>query len=103
MRVGGYGEIENIRKAIQKDDKRMERKSSSGSGEGASVRGDSVEISSEGKQRAVAGRASRKLADLPEVRQSKIAQVRAEMADGTLTSEANVKAGIRKMVAALLS
>lgn len=95
MRVGGLGEFESLRKVVQKDEKKSQPSQSANRAERA-VRQDEIELSP-------SARAFGKLKQIPDVRQERLAEIRAKMEEGTLVTPERVKDGIRSMLEDMLS
>ena len=96
MKIGGLGEFEGVRKALQKEEsvKNKPAAPSSSTG-GAPVREDEVRISSQAK---VLG----KLRKIPDVRQEEIKRILAKQDNGTLMTPEAIKESVAKMIDSLL-
>lgn len=104
MKLQGYGEFQQLRKASQKDDahlkeaaERAERaeRAEADEAEGG-ILADAVTISPEARRKGKMRMAS-------EFRQEKVADVKSRLEDGTLVTPESLKSGTRKMLSGLLS
>ncbi len=96
MKIGGYGEFENIQKTTRKDSSsRLTSTESETSSNSSAERSDAVQISSQAK---VMG----KLQQVSDVRQEKIQAVMEKIESGELMTEDAVKEGISGMLESLL-
>jgi anti-sigma28 factor (negative regulator of flagellin synthesis) len=92
MKVGGFGELENLRKSQnQKDTARTSRRSGRPDGGGQSRKTDAVELS--GPARLMG-----KLSQVPEIRAERVEAIKGELERGEYLTEEKVKDGIRKML-----
>lgn len=95
MKIGGFGELESIRKTLQKDagvsqsiqEEQAERSSAS--------QADAVEISDQAK---VLG----KLSKTSDVRSEELSRVKEKLDDGTLVTDESVREGVSKLLGNLL-
>lgn len=91
MRIGGHGELENLRKSLMRDDPAQAKKPGAEDPRGKAARSDEVELSSESR---ILGR----MKQVPEVRQERIESIRKEIARGEYLTPERVESGIRKML-----
>ncbi len=97
MKISGYGEFQQMRKASQKDDAQL--KETADKNEELQENQDSsdaVSISPEARRRG-------KLRMASDYRQDKVADVKARLAAGTLVSDESLKSGMRKMLGSMFS
>ncbi len=106
MKIGGFGELENLRKAIQKDDKAAEKKEApakSAGGTSSVARGDdAAEISPEARKMAQKKRMLYKLDKVPDIRRAKLERIIREINDGRLMTPEVVKESIAEMVKGII-
>lgn len=96
MRVGGYGELENIRKLMQKEEgKHRSTPSPVTSSYAAATNSDAVEISEQAKMLG-------KLRQIPDLRQEKIEEVLEELNHGTLMTPEAVKESVARLLEGIL-
>lgn len=91
MKVGGFGELENIRKAIHQEESRRPAAANAGTGEPDATRGDAVQIS---QQARLLG----KLRQIPEIRQDEIDRIMQKIKDGTLLTPEAVRMGVANLL-----
>jgi flagellar biosynthesis anti-sigma factor FlgM len=92
MRIGGAGELENLRKSLARDEAAQSgRKAGPEKLAGRPTPEDGVEVSSQAKMLG-------KLQQVPEVRQERIEAIKQEIAEGRYLTPERVKSGIRKML-----
>lgn len=97
MKVGGLGEFESIRKAMQREEaKKSPADAASGRADAASRADDAVQISGTAK-------ALGKLRQIPDVRQAEIDRVLKKMENGSLMTPEAVKESVARMLENLLS
>ena len=98
MRISGYGEFQQMRKLVQKDEAQTGRdKAGNDSHEAANAASgdnDAVQISSLARQKA-------KLKAASDFREAKVADVREKMQDGTLVTPESLRRGTSKMLDSL--
>ena len=98
MKISGYGEFQQMRKAAQKDDAHLreaaEKTEQQENAEAA--KGVSVSISPEARRKG-------KLRMASDYREAKVADVRTRMEEGTLVTEESLRSGTRKMLNGLFS
>ena len=98
MKIQGYGEFQQLRKASQKDD--ANRRDAADRPEGGEAEGgilsDAVSISPESRRRG-------KLRMASDFRQEKVADVKARLEEGALVTPEALKSGTSKMLSSLLS
>ena len=94
MKVGGLGELEPIRKAIQKDEPGNAPPPEGAEGESVS-RQDAVQISEKAKLLG-------KLQHLPDVRRAEIEKTLAKLRDGTLMTPEAVKESVARLLENLM-
>lgn len=103
MKIGGYGELESVRKTVQKDDRGKKAPGAPPAAGDASVsRDDTVSISSEAKTRAEAARLAGRIEQIPDLRRDKIEEALREINDGTLMTPENVKESIARMMKGMI-
>jgi len=90
MRINGFGELENIHKALRKDAPALKTGKSSVAG-ASPEGGDEVAISLQAKLMA-------RLRQMPEVRAEEIRRVLTKIQDGTLTNSEALDSAIEKML-----
>ena len=95
MKIGGLGDFESIRKASQKDESRNTASARMQSSASSESRSDAVQISPKAKMLGM-------LTQIPELREDKIAEIRAKLEDGTLMTEESVREGITNMLESML-
>ncbi len=99
MKIYGYGEFQQMRKATQKDDAQVREnaeKSEQATEHAEASQGVSVSISAEARRKG-------KLRMASDYREAKVADVKARMESGTLVNEESLKSGTRKMLNSLFS
>lgn len=96
MRVSGYGEFQQMRKLVQKEDVLEKEKSGENRETRAAAEGDAVQISS-------AARSKAKLRQASDFREEKVRGVREKMESGTLVTDESLRSGTRKMLDSLIS
>ncbi len=91
MKISGYGEFQQMRKMVQKDDQTL--KENAERAEQAEAQGDSdaVSISPEARRRI-------KLRQAPDLREAKVADVKARLEAGTLVTDESLHSGTKKML-----
>ena len=96
MKIGGYGEFQQLRRLSHKDkdEAHLKEKETLERAEQNGKAGDSVLISPETRRKA-------KLRQASDFRQEKVAEVRAKMEDGSLTNAESLRSGARKMLDSL--
>ncbi len=98
MKISGYGEFQQMRKAAQKDDAHLreaaEKTEQQENAEAA--KGVSVSISPEARRKG-------KLRMASDYREAKVADVKSRLEDGSLVNDESLKSGTRKMLNSLLS
>ena len=101
MRISGYGEFQQLRKLIQKDEAAQDREKN-GDGGAAEAQGpaggdsDAVHISSAAKQKA-------RLRAASDYRETKVAEVREKLEAGTLVTPESLRGGAAKMLDSLVA
>ena len=98
MKINGYGEFNQLRRLVQKDDEKTSGKAAkkaAAESQTAPENGDAVQISPEARMRG-------KLRSMPEVREAVVARVKAKMDAGTLVTDESIRSGSRKMLESLL-
>ena len=100
MKINGYGEFNQLRRLVQKDEEKNSGKgaknaSASAEAPAAPEKGDAVQISPEARMRG-------KLRLIPEVREAAVARVKSKMDSGTLVTDESLRSGSRKMLESLL-
>lgn len=98
MRVSGYGEFQQMRKLIQKDDAQEKNKKGSGGASDVASAGDSDAVQISG-----AARRKNKLRQASEFRDAKVSDVRERMEAGTLVTPESLHRGTSKMLDSLAS
>ena len=99
MRLQGYGEFQQMRKMVQKDDSSIKEKAEREEKEAAASSGsssDSVLISPETKRKM-------KLRQASDFREAKVADVKARLEAGTLVTPESLRSGTGKMLDSLAS
>ena len=96
MKISGYGEFQQMRKASQKDDAQLKETAEKAEETAASEASDAVSISPEARRKG-------KLRMASDYRQAKVADVKARMDAGTLVTPESLKSGTRKMLDGLYS
>ena len=91
MRIHGFGEFENIQKAVRKDGAKKLQSSSAEAGAQKAGGSDAVAISPQARLLA-------KIRQLPEVRQEEVRKALAKLEDGTLTSPEAVQQSVQEML-----
>ncbi len=94
MKISGYGEFQQMRKASQKDDAHL--KETAERAEAESESSDAVSISPEARRKG-------KLRMASDYRETRVADVKARLEAGTLVTDESLKSGTRKMLGALFS
>ncbi|MCC8108554.1 MAG: flagellar biosynthesis anti-sigma factor FlgM [Planctomycetes bacterium] len=94
MKISGYGEFQQMRKASQKDDAHL--KETAERAEADSESADAVTISPEARRKG-------KLRMASDYRESRVADVKARLEAGTLVTDESLKSGTRKMLGALFA
>ena len=98
MKIQGYGEFQQLRKASQKDDAKLREsvdRTEADEAEGG-VFSDAVSISPESRRRG-------KLRMASDFRQERVADVKARLEEGVLVTPEALKSGTSKMLSSLLS
>ncbi len=95
MKISGYGEFQQMRKASQKDDAQL-KENADRNEELQENSSDAVSISPEARRKG-------KLRMASDYRQDKVADVKARLAAGTLVNDETLKAGMRKMLGSMFS
>ncbi|MDR1745433.1 MAG: flagellar biosynthesis anti-sigma factor FlgM [Planctomycetota bacterium] len=98
MKISGYGEFQQMRKAAQKDDAHLRETAEKAEQQenAEAAKGVSVSISAEARRKG-------KLRMASDYREAKVADVRARLEDGSLVNEESLKSGTRKMLDSLFS
>lgn len=97
MKISGYGDFQQMRKASQKDDAQLKEKENAERAEHEGLdTADAVSISPEARRRG-------KLRMASDYRQEKVADVKARMENGTLVNPESLRSGARKMLEGLFS
>ena len=95
MKINGYGEFNQMRRLVQKDEEKTSgrdaKKAPVETPPAKSENGDAVQISQESRMRG-------KLRLIPEAREAVIARVQAKMDAGTLVTDESLRSGGRKML-----
>ncbi len=94
MKITGYGEFQQMRKTVQKDDAHL--KENAEKAEQNEEFSDAVSISPEARRKG-------KLRMASDFREAKVADVRARMDAGTLVTADALRAGTRKMLEGMFS
>lgn len=95
MKIQGYGEFQQMRKASQKDEAQLKERAEAEDAEGG-ILSDAVSISPEARLKG-------KLRMASDYRQDKVADVKARLEQGTLVTADSLKSGASKMLGGLLS
>lgn len=99
MRISGYGEFQQMRKLVQKDEAQNGKdKAGNDNHESAGIAAgdsDAVQISAAARQKA-------KLRGASDFREAKVADVREKMLAGTLVTPESLKRGTSKMLDSLI-
>lgn len=99
MKVGGFGELENIRKAIQKEEpKPPARKETSTASESGASRDDAALVSNQARDLLLRDRMNAKLKQLPDIREDKVKEVLSRLNSGELMTPNAVKDSIARML-----
>ncbi|MHC4870947.1 MAG: flagellar biosynthesis anti-sigma factor FlgM [Planctomycetota bacterium] len=93
MKIGGFGELENLRRSISRDNSSKVNKSAEGDS-AKSGSSDEVQLSDQAK---VLG----KLNKTPDVRQEKINEIKEQVESGEYLTQDKVASGIRGMLGGL--
>ncbi|MDR1613804.1 MAG: flagellar biosynthesis anti-sigma factor FlgM [Planctomycetota bacterium] len=96
MRVSGYGEFQQMRKLVQKEDALEKDKSGEGRAARAASAGDAVQISD-------AARSKARLRQASDYREARVRNVREKLESGTLVTPESLRGGTRKMLDALVA
>jgi len=99
MKISGYGEFQQMRKAAQKDDAHLRENAEKTEQTSENAEGSkavSVTISAEARRKG-------KLRMASDYREAKVADVKSRLEAGTLVTEESLKSGTRKMLGGLLS
>lgn len=98
MKLQGYGEFQQLRKASQKDDAHLRETAERAEADEAEggILADAVTISPEARRRG-------KLRMASDFRQEKVADVKSRLENGTLVTPESLKSGTSKMLSGLLS
>lgn len=94
MKIGGFGELENLRRSISRDNSSRVNKPAKEGDSAKSENTDAVQLSNQAK---VLG----KLNNTPEIRQEKVASIKEQIAAGEYLTEDKVASGIRGMLGGL--
>jgi len=94
MKIGGLGEFENIRKAVQKDDPPKAKPSPTAPRDAVS-REDAVEISGSARMLGT-------LKKIPDVRQEEIDRVLTKLNNGTLMTPEAVRESVARLIENLM-
>lgn len=98
MKISGYGEFQQLRKSLQKDDAELrenaERAEKAEEAEGS--KSYAVSISPEARRKG-------KLRMASDFRADKVADVKARLEAGTLVTNESLKSGTQKMITNLIS
>ncbi|MCD8138681.1 MAG: flagellar biosynthesis anti-sigma factor FlgM [Planctomycetaceae bacterium] len=95
MRIQGYGEFQQMRKASQKDDAQL-KEAAERSEDVENSTSDAVTISPEARRKG-------KLRMASDFREAKVADVKARLEAGTLVTPESLASGTRKMLEGLVS
>ena len=98
MRISGYGEFQQMRKLVQKDEAQLGKDKAGHNNDAASLAagdGDAVQISAEARQKA-------KLRAVSDLREARVADVRDKMISGTLVTPESLRRGTSKMLDSLI-
>lgn len=99
MKIGGFGELENVRKAIQKDEPpKALKKDSSTTSEATGGRDDAASVSNRARDLFLRDRMNAKLKQLPDIRADKVKEVLARMNAGEIMTPEAVKESIARML-----
>lgn len=100
MKVSGYGEFQQLRKLVQKDEQQQGKdKAANNDNESLGLSGsdsDAVQISPTARRKARIRAAS-------DFREAKVAEVREKLESGTLLDPESVRGGVSKMLNSLVS
>ena len=96
MRISGYGEFQQMRKLVQKEDEAPAKDKAEKEEREVGTSSDSVLISPETRRKA-------KLRQASDFREAKVADVKARLEAGTLVTPESLKSGTRKMLDGLFS
>ncbi len=96
MKISGYGEFQQMRKMVQKDDQQLKENAEKAEQNEAYGDNDAVSISPEARRRG-------KLRLASDYRQAKVADVKAKMEAGTLVTPESLRSGTKKMLDGLVS
>ncbi len=99
MKIYGYGEFQQMRKATQKDDAQLREnaeKSEQATENAEGSKAVSVSISAEARRKG-------KLRMASDYREAKVTDVKARLEAGTLVNEESLKSGTRRMLNSLFS
>lgn len=92
MKVGGFGELENLRRSAQREDTRASRQSPTpAEPQGQGAKTDEVQVSGE-------ARVMGKLSQVPDVRRQKVEAIKQEVAEGRHVTRERLHNGIRKLL-----
>ncbi len=98
MKISGYGEFQQMRKAAQKDDATLretaEKAEQADNAEASS--GVSVSISAEARRKG-------KLRMASDYREAKVADVKSRLEEGSLVTDESLKSGTRKLLKSLFT
>ena len=96
MKISGYGEFQQMRKLVQKDDQTIKENAERAEQTAEESSSDAVRISPEARRKA-------KLRQASDFRQAKVDDVRARLEAGTLVNPDSLKSGTKKMLDSLFS
>ena len=94
MKIGGFGELENLRKAASREDSGTSKRAGAKESSSASTRSDEVELSGE-------ARVMGKLSQVPDIREQKLEAIRSQVDKGEYVTRERLYNGIRKMLSDL--
>ncbi len=97
MRISGYGEFQQMRKTVQKDDAQSKDKAKKDlSEQNVTGQDDAVQISGEARTKI-------KMRQASDFREAKVADVKERLNAGTLVTPESLKRGTSKMLDGLIS
>ena len=98
MRISGYSEFENIRKAVQKDDQPKKKEEEDGVRVARQQTSDQADVSASARMFLMRDKAVKSLEKIPDPREDKVKEVLEKLDKGTLMTPEAVKESIGRMI-----
>lgn len=98
MRISGYSEFENIRKAVQKDDQPKKKAEDDSVRLARQKTSDQADVSTSARMFLMRDKAVKSLEKIPDPREDKVKEVLEKLEKGTLMTPDAVKESIGRMI-----